>query len=220
MKFGLIGYPIAHSGSPELFSTFCSGRYAYELIETRDFKLAWETFIAEYQAVNVTMPFKEEAARHADYRSAGVERTGAANILVKTARGIEAHNSDYLAVSEILQGLSDPSIRTVAVIGMGGAGKAAAAAAIDCGFRLCTYHHDEITDGVSADVVIYTLPCEVPGAGSIRCRFLIESNYASPTLRDAGISAPDGSPARYIGGEIWLEAQARLGYPLMFGKSE
>lgn len=220
MKFGLIGYPIAHSGSPALFSAFCAGRYAYELIETEDFGRAWETFLAEYKAVNVTMPFKEEAARHADFRSADVERTGVANILVKTARGIEAHNSDCLAVSEILQGLSDPSLRTVAVIGMGGAGKAAAAAALDCGFRLRSYHHDEIGCGVSADIVIYTLPREVDGARSIRCRFLIESNYAAPTLKDAGICTPDGSPARYIGGEVWLEAQSRLGYPLMLGKSE
>ena len=40
-KFGLIGYPIAHSLSPRLFSAAYGGRYAYELIETPDFEKAW-----------------------------------------------------------------------------------------------------------------------------------------------------------------------------------
>ena len=49
-KIGLVGYPIAHSGSPRLFyDTFAQNRsvleqYSYDLIETDDFSLAAERF--------------------------------------------------------------------------------------------------------------------------------------------------------------------------------
>ena len=68
-KFGLIGYPIAHSLSPRLFSAAYGGRYAYELIETPDFEKAWECFMHGYKAINVTAPFKGDAFDAADWPS-------------------------------------------------------------------------------------------------------------------------------------------------------
>ena len=60
-KFGLIGHPIARSLSPRLFTAAYSGKYAYELIQTEDFGLAWQTFLSGYRAINVTAPFKVNA---------------------------------------------------------------------------------------------------------------------------------------------------------------
>ena len=68
-KFGLIGYPVAHSQSPGLFSAAYGGRYPYELIETPDFEKAWECFVNGYRAVNVTAPFKADAFYAADWHS-------------------------------------------------------------------------------------------------------------------------------------------------------
>lgn len=217
IKFGLIGYPISHSLSPGLFASAYGDKYPYELIETPDFEQAWQRFTAEYQAVNVTMPFKAEAARRADFKAPEVLRTGAANILVKTPRGIEAHNSDYLGVREILSGIAAGQEElTVAVIGTGGAGRAAGAAAEDLGMRVSLYHHDQIAEGVCADIVIYALPCEVEGARKIRCRWLLEANYLQPALAQAQLFSSDGTPTEYIGGKRWLEAQAKHGFPIFF----
>lgn len=217
IRFGLIGFPVSHSLSPELFASAYGDKYPYDLIETDDFEQAWQRFLADYQAVNVTMPFKSEAARRADVKAPEVLRTGAANILVKTPRGIEAHNSDYLGVREILSGIAaGREGLTVAVIGSGGAGRAAVAAAEDLGMRVSLYHHGEIAEGVCADIVVYALPCEVPGARKIRCRWLLEANYLKPALADARLFSAEGAPSEYIGGDIWLKAQAKNGFPIFF----
>ena len=56
-RFGLIGYPIAHSLSPALFKAAYGGKYAYDLIEEADFEKAYDRFLQDYHAVNVTAPF-------------------------------------------------------------------------------------------------------------------------------------------------------------------
>ncbi len=111
-KFGLIGYPIATSRSPMLFEKAFGGKYAYDLIEGEDFKASWEIFLNEYQAINVTAPFKQKAFEKAV--ALAVEGKGtvsgpcfkikATNLILKGPEGIEAHNSDFtgiiLAVAE------------------------------------------------------------------------------------------------------------------------
>lgn len=106
LKFGLIGYPIAQSLSPALFKAAYKGKYTYDLIEGEDFEKSWRRFLEEYDAINVTAPFKEEAF----YQAAGLTRDGlgtisgpcfkikATNLAVKTPNGIEAHNSDFTGV--------------------------------------------------------------------------------------------------------------------------
>ena len=207
-KFGLIGFPISHSLSPMLFEAAFEGRYPYSLLEFEDFEMAWKEFgHKDFKAVNVTSPFKAEACRRADILSRECLLTGAANILVKTPGGIAAFNSDCLAVKNIISRL--PGCRTAAVIGTGGAGKAALLAASECGLRTESFRHDEISDGVSADLVIYTLPRFVPGADKLECGSLLEANYKDPCL--------SGHPG-YISGLQWLYEQAVCGYPLMTGE--
>lgn len=206
-KFGLIGYPISESRSPELFREVYGDRSQYDLIDVPSFDEAWRRFTEEgYRAVNVTSPFKVLAAGRADIRSEAVERIGAANILLKMEDGIMALNSDYLAVLSIIAGLPE-DIRTAAVIGCGGAGRAAAAAAEDAGLAVQALHHDEISGGVGADLVIYTCTGPVPGIERLRCKVLLEANYVSPCLADV--------PARYVGGLEWLRAQAKTGYGIV-----
>ncbi len=204
-KFGLIGYPIAHSLSPRLFEAASHGRYAYELIETPDFELAWTTFLKGYRAINVTSPFKCDAFGRADWKSPECERVGATNLCLNTDDGVKAWNSDYIGVRALLEPLDRG---TAAVIGFGGAGKAALAAAEDLGFRTVLYRHDGIARGVKADVIIYTLPSAVEGIDSLDCEVLIEANYKNPCL---------SSHPGYIPGTAWHLQQAVLGYKIMSG---
>lgn len=206
-RFGLIGYPIGHSQSPALFAELCGGEWEYDLIEEVTFEAAWNRFVnGPYKAVNVTAPYKTQAAAMADIKSPAVERTGAANILVKTPEGIAAYNSDYLAVKELL---NNAGAKSVTIIGLGGAGRAALAAAEELGLPVRGLHHDEIGDGVSDDVIVYTLPSASPGYDRLECRTLIEANYKDPCLTNC---------QGYIPGTEWLSLQASLGYPLMTGE--
>ncbi len=102
-KYGLIGYPIAHSLSPRLFGAAYGGRFRYDLLEYGSFDEAFRLFMKSYDAVNVTAPFKEQAFERARVRSRECELIGAANILVKTPRGLSCFNSDCSAVKVLLE---------------------------------------------------------------------------------------------------------------------
>lgn len=206
-KFGIIGYPVAHSLSPRLFTAAYHGKYNYELIETPDFEEAWERFLGGYKAINVTAPFKLPAFARADWHSPECERAGATNLLVRTSEGIKAYNSDYLGVKALLEKYT--GARTAAVIGFGGAGKAAFAAAEDCGLETRLFRHDGLAGGVKADIIVYTLPKAVEGTGRLDCDVLLEANYKDPCLT--------AHPA-YVPGTAWHLQQAVCGYSLMTGE--
>lgn len=156
-RLGLIGCPIGHSLSPALFREHFASRpdilehWSYDLIERSTFDEAWNTFLQGYEAVNVTAPFKENAFRAADSHDYSALRSRAANLLVKTQNeGIKAYNTDFEAVVEILRqelqrtATANTAAETVEkagrhkvlVIGCGGAGKAATAAALEAGMQV------------------------------------------------------------------------------------
>ena len=191
MKFGLIGHPIAHSLSPALFKAGFDGRYPYELIETSKFEDAYQRFLDGYDGINVTAPFKELAYCKADIISEECRLIGATNLLIKTSEGVAAYNSDYRGLCAWIQGIQTESqSRKALIIGLGGAGKAAAAAAWNCGLELTLMNRDitKAADmssrlgGVSggkdisvrplsdfpecfhnADIIIYNLPVSIAG---------------------------------------------------------
>ena len=142
-RIGLIGHPISHSQSPELFYRHFAdrpdilARYSYELVEKTTFKEAYTAFLQDFIAVNVTAPFKTDAFRAADIRDRSALLCQAANLLVKTPDGVTAYNTDFEAVHEILRnGFPEPDGKTALIIGCGGAGKAAAAAAATAGLQV------------------------------------------------------------------------------------
>ena len=191
-RFGLIGHPISHSLSPVLFKAAYEGKYPYDLIEGEDFEASYRKFLEEYQAINVTAPFKEMAFRKADIATDECKAIGAANILLKRDDGkILAANSDKMGViAAVMAGLyPDRIIKPVTlIVGGGGAAKAAAYAsgeikheviiinrnfdrARDYAQRLNLEYGMNVTARPMEDfcryfrkagVIIYTLPVPVP----------------------------------------------------------
>ena len=184
-RFGLIGHPIAHSLSPALFKAGYDGKYPYELIETDCFEEAYGRFLKDYDGINVTAPFKELAVAKADILSEECRLTGATNLLIKTPEGVKAFNSDFLGVRMWLQ--EEVCRSSVLIAGTGGAGKAAAAAALTLGmnvtlmnrsrdkaerlaedFRKNGYRTDVEDLGSfrecfrKADIIIYNIPAAIP----------------------------------------------------------
>ena len=165
MRFGLIGHPLEGSGSPELFRKAYDGRWPYDLIESASFEDSWKRFLSDYQAINITAPFKEAAFERilADGGSVSEDAAaiGAVNIAVKSgegskeatgspaADGIVGYNSDSLGVRALLSraGFGDGDVAIVA--GFGGAGKAAAAAARSLGMdvTVCNRSRRTLADG-------------------------------------------------------------------------
>lgn len=129
-RFGLIGHPISHSLSPALFKAAYGGKYPYDLIEGENFEKAYETFMDEYDAINVTAPFKELACSKADELDEECRIIGASNILIKDGENqhIIAKNSDIEGVVGSLQavGMDKGLSKRALIAGCGGAAMAAA----------------------------------------------------------------------------------------------
>ena len=276
-RFGLIGHPIAHSLSPALFKAGYDGRYPYELIETSDFEDAYGRFLQEYDGINVTAPFKELAFRKADILSEECQRIGATNLLIKTPEGIKAYNSDYLGVrlwlSEV-DGEVEKSVlppwpqgegpapkewegfffqppyqvpSTVLIIGLGGAGKAAAEAARSLGFDTILMNRTIYGEGIrplddfcecfrKADIIIYNIPAAIPQLAELtdydlrgltenadvqgRPKFILEANYKNPSFTESLIERMKAvnPDIGYTSGRTWLLYQALTGYELFTGE--
>lgn len=182
-KFGLIGHPIAHSLSPALFKAAYEGRHQYDLIEEETFEEAYGKFLDEYDAINVTAPFKEAAYSRADIITTDCKAVGATNLLIKTPDGIKAYNSDFLGVRKWLMEVADRlnppqmpgALRTVKVLiaGYGGAGKAAAAAARSLGMEVSIVNRTAKDNDIypleefchefrTSDIIIYNIPAPIP----------------------------------------------------------
>ena len=190
-RFGLIGYPIAHSLSPFLFKAGYEGKYPYELIETSDFEEAYSRFISEYHGINVTAPFKELAYAKADILSEECKLIKATNLLINSPEGVKAYNSDFLGVRLWIQEVIDSSKENpiALIVGCGGAGKAAAIAAASLGMKVILMNRDRskaevISDSIAsmedcpeaeirsleefpacfrrADIIIYNIPTAIP----------------------------------------------------------
>ena len=200
MKFGLIGHPIQHSLSPALFKAGYNGRYPYELIETPNFEEAYQLFLKEYDGINVTAPFKELAYTKADIISEECRLIGATNLMVKSQEGITAYNSDYRGLLHWINSIRVTHNRLtettkVLIVGLGGAGKAAAAAAWNAGTEIILMNRDiskahdmslrlggksgggniqirpldDFCDAfIEADIIIYNLPVHIPALENLR----------------------------------------------------
>ena len=242
-RFGLIGHPIAHSLSPALFKAGYEGRYPYELIEGEDFELSYRRFIEEdYAGINVTAPFKELAFAKADILSPECEAVGATNLLLKTPQGVKAFNSDFLGVRMWLEETTADLLSeelSVLIVGMGGAGKAAAAAGESLGMKVIRMNRtvrDERTRALEdfrecfreADIIIYNIPTAIPALNELtdndfnpgRAKFILEANYKNPSFDEALLErTKTANPmAEYTGGKTWLLYQAVTGYEIFTGE--
>jgi len=230
MKFALIGHPVEGSLSPRLFSAAYDGRYPYDLIDRECFEDAWRLFLEQYDGINVTAPFKQDAFARADVLSEEARRSGAVNLVVKKADKLYGYNTDVdgivLAVKE-----SGLPVADALVVGTGGAARAAIVAAQKLGCRVSvTGRSEEKAQALAAqsgcqtaswkalealrpNLIIYTLPGGVPVpaglnfAGSV----VLEAEYKKPAL--------SGFPCKaYIPGQRWLLWQAAAGYGLFTGE--
>ena len=242
MRFGLIGHPIAHSLSPALFKAGYEGRYPYELIEGEDFEESYRKFLEEYDGINVTAPFKELAFAKADILSPECESVGATNLLVKTPQGVKAFNSDFLGVRMWLEEVAAEVLtekKSVLIVGLGGAGKAAAAAAESLGMKVVRMNRtvrDEKTRPLDdfkecfkeADIIIYSIPTAIQALNELtdkdftpgKPKFILEANYKDPSFgKEILAKMQTANPlARYTGGKTWLLYQAVTGYEIFTGE--
>lgn len=140
LRFGVAGYPVAHSRSPQMHQAAYAelGIDAHYQALPIPPELFAETVRAlpgsGFAGINVTIPHKHAAAEIADVRSSAVEAIGAANTLSFRNGKIHADNTDapgmIAAIDRDLSG-----VRAL-VLGAGGTARAAVWALRDAGARV------------------------------------------------------------------------------------
>lgn len=215
VRFGLIGHPLTGSGSPALFAKAYDGRWPYDLIDCESFDEAWSRFLADYQAINVTAPFKRAAFERVaacGRLSEEALAVGAVNIVVKDAGadagasagagagdvaggfGLTGYNSDYLGVREILasEGFGKGDVAVVA--GFGGAGRAAAAAARSLGMDVTVCNRTVVASPGSTPLASSTRPlAELPILAGIADVLIYTLPHAIPEAAELLAAAEKGA---------------------------
>jgi shikimate dehydrogenase len=142
-KYGVVGNPIAHSRSPEIHQRFArqtQQRISYERIEVpldAFEERALSLRDAGYRGLNVTVPFKIDAAKLSDDLLPRARLAGAVNTLLFVGDTIVGDNTDGIGfVRDVRERLKfDPSDRSVLVLGAGGAVRGVIGALLDSSTR-------------------------------------------------------------------------------------
>lgn len=141
----VLGDPVAHSSSPRLHAAALAARgldHRYRAIHVEAFHLAAAldaAGAADVIGLNLTVPHKEAAFALCDRTSDEAREIGAVNTLVRRANAWTGHNTDARGLALALQSWRGRALgrstERVAVIGAGGAARAAVVCARALGAR-------------------------------------------------------------------------------------
>jgi shikimate dehydrogenase len=128
-KYGLIGFPLEHSYSPEIFREIFEDHNIkdsiYKLCPLKDEEELKVFFrdIGNYRGINVTIPYKQRVIPFMGRLAAEAEQTGAVNCVkigFDRKPVLEGYNTDYLAFLEIMEPVVDKRNFKALILGTGG----------------------------------------------------------------------------------------------------
>ncbi len=150
---GLVGLPVAHSVSPHMHNrafAACGIDAVYIPFEVRDMgdfvrrmvrpttrEINWNL-----RGLSVTAPHKSAIMEHLDWISPEAKEIGAVNTIVIEGDALRGYNTDAAALLLPLQGVIDLRGARVAVIGAGGAARAALYSLQHADARVTVYARD------------------------------------------------------------------------------
>ncbi len=140
-RYGVMGYPVAHSRSPVIHTLFAhqtGQKIRYELLKVAPEKL--EQAVHQFRdtggkGLNITVPHKTEVCRIADQLSERAATAGAANTLAFTDGEIFGDNTDGIGLVRDLvanRGLALADSR-ILILGAGGATRGIVGPLLDAG---------------------------------------------------------------------------------------
>ena len=149
MRTGLWGERLSHSFSPQIHRALVGDRYTYELFERAP--EAVEGFIKgdEWDAINVTIPYKKVVMPFLDEISPEAQRIGAVNTVTRLPDGrLKGDNTDYFGFDRTLRACGvEVSGKKALILGNGGAAATAVAVLRDRGAEVVVLAIDDIPVG-------------------------------------------------------------------------
>ncbi len=133
LRAGLLGARLAHSFSPAIHKML--GDYEYRLFEVERDALAAFLRQGDFDALNVTVPYKETVIPYLNALSPRAASIGAVNTVVRAPDGtLYGDNTDYDGLAYALRAREIcPMGKKVLILGSGGAAKTAAVLIRDLG---------------------------------------------------------------------------------------
>lgn len=163
MKCGLLGRKLGHSYSPQIHKFL--GDYSYDLFEREPEEL--DAFFADppFDAMNVTIPYKESVMKYCSEISDSAKKIGSVNTIVRKNGKYYGDNTDYYGFEFILDSVcKDVKGKKVLIVGNGGAAKTAIAVISDRGGVPVVISHKENTPEnmkkhhLDTDIIVNTTP--------------------------------------------------------------
>ncbi len=134
MEYGCIGEKLGHSFSREIHNVIAD--YDYELCEIAREELPAFAERADFSAINVTIPYKEQIIPYLHSIDRHAKMIGAVNTVVNRGGKLYGYNTDFYGMRELARHagvvLSD---KKVVILGTGGTAKTAFAVASAAGAR-------------------------------------------------------------------------------------
>ena len=131
-KYGCIGKKLTHSFSKEIHARLAD--YEYELIELMEDEI--ESFFEkkEFNAINVTIPYKQTVIPYLDSLSDVAKRIGAVNTIINKNGKLYGYNTDYYGMKALINKIGiDVKEKKVLILGTGGTSKTARVLTEDMG---------------------------------------------------------------------------------------
>jgi shikimate dehydrogenase len=165
LRYGLLGEKLSHSFSPKIHSML--GNTDYGLFSVAREEL--DSFMREssFEAINVTIPYKQSVIPYLYSISEKAESIGSVNTVVRDREGrLHGYNTDYTGLRYMLErgGISLRG-KKVLILGSGGTSLTARAAAADMGAGSVTIisrrgedNYENISRHRDAEVIINTTP--------------------------------------------------------------
>ncbi len=234
-RFGLIGYPLGHSFSPQIHRRL--GSWPYELHPLQPEELGPFLQAGEFSGLNVTLPYKTAVIPYCGELSPIARRIGSVNTILRRPDGtLYGHNTDYDGLRGLLEqaGLAQEfTDRKVLVLGSGGASLTARTVAQDLGAgevvvisRSGPDHYGNLDRHADARFILNTTPVGMyPNTGKAPldlklfplCRGVCDIVY-NPARTQLMLDAQQlDIPA--VGGLGMLVGQAKAAAELFLGKT-
>lgn len=165
LRAGLIGSHLSHSFSPQIHAALAD--YEYRLFELEASELGIFLTKHDFDALNVTAPYKKDVIPYLARLSDAAARIGAVNTIVREQDGsLSGYNTDYDGLTDLIHDLGVPfANKKVLVLGSGGASRTAVTVATDMGAgavvvisRSGEDHYGNLEKHRDAAIIINTTP--------------------------------------------------------------
>ena len=135
MKCGLLGRKLGHSYSPQIHALMAE--YSYDLFEREPEDVKDFVLHGEYDAMNVTIPYKKDVIPFLDRVSEIARRLGSVNTVVRRNGRLEGYNTDYYGFMSMVRRSGIPVAgKKALVLGTGGTSVTAQAVLADLGAQV------------------------------------------------------------------------------------